>query len=52
MVFVTGHSHNTPGFSTQTLITDLASGATVDLERFAVMRNGQRILSPDFNFWA
>lgn len=50
-VFVTGHSYNTPGFSTQTLITDTASGATVDLESFTVTRNGQRIQSPDFNFW-
>ncbi|HKA50692.1 MAG TPA: hypothetical protein VKK19_13970 [Candidatus Dormibacteraeota bacterium] len=50
-VFVTGHSYNSPGFSTQTLITDLASGAAVDLERFTVTQNGQRIQSPDFNFW-
>jgi len=48
---VTGHSYNSPGFSTQTLITDLASGAAVDLERFTVTQNGQRIQSPDFNFW-
>jgi hypothetical protein len=50
-VFVTGHGYNAPGFSTQTMITDLASGSTVDLERFAVTRDGQRIQSPDFNFW-
>lgn len=50
-VFVTGHGYSTPGFSTQTLITDVASGAGVDLERFTVTKDGQRIQSPDFNFW-
>jgi hypothetical protein len=50
-VFVTGHSYNTPGFSTNTVITDVATGASVDLERFTVSRDGQRISSPDFNFW-
>lgn len=50
-VFVTGHSYNTPGFSTNTLITNVATGASVDLERFTVTKDGQRISSPDFNFW-
>lgn len=50
-VFVRGHSYSDHGFSTQTLITDLASGAATDLERFTVTREGQRIQSPDFNFW-
>jgi hypothetical protein len=50
-VFVTGHGYNTPGFSTQTLIADLSSGATVNLEQFTVTRDGQRFQSPDFNFW-
>jgi hypothetical protein len=50
-VFVTGHSYSTPGFSTQTLITDVATGATVNLERFTVTKDGQRIQAPDFNFW-
>jgi WD40-like Beta Propeller Repeat len=50
-VFVTGHGYGTPGFSTQTLIRDVASGASVDLERFTVTKDGQRLQSPDFNFW-
>ena len=50
-VFVTGHSYNTPGFSTNTLITEVATGASVDLERFTVTMNGQRVQSPDLNFW-
>jgi hypothetical protein len=50
-VFVTGHSYNTPGFSTNTLITNVATGASVDLERFTVTKDGQKISSPDFNFW-
>jgi WD40-like Beta Propeller Repeat len=50
-VFVTGHSYNTPGFSTNTLITNVATGESVDLERFTVTKDGQRISSPDFNFW-
>lgn len=50
-VFVFGHSYATVGFSTQTLLHDLATGATVDLERFTVTRDGQRLESPDFNFW-
>lgn len=50
-VFVTGHSYTQVGFSTQTLLTDTATGATTDLERFTVTRDGQQISSPDFNFW-
>jgi len=50
-VFVTGHSYNSPGFSTSTLITDVATGSSVDLERFTVTKDGQRIQAPDFNFW-
>jgi hypothetical protein len=50
-VFVTGHSYNTPGFSTQTLITDVTTGESVDLERLTVTKDGQKISAPDFNFW-
>lgn len=50
-VFVAGHGYADIGFSTQTLITDLRTGAVSDLETFAVTRDGQRIQSPDFNFW-
>ena len=50
-VFVTGDGYSTPGFSTRTVITDLSSGAGVDLERFTVTKYGQAFSSPDFNFW-
>ncbi|MFL5803599.1 MAG: hypothetical protein ACJ8CR_17880 [Roseiflexaceae bacterium] len=51
-VFVTGHSYNEAGFSTQTTILDTASGAMLgDLEQFTVWRNGARFQAADFNFW-
>ena len=51
--FVTGDSYASPGkFSTRTTIVDLAKGRPlVDLEKFAVTRDGERINSQDFNFW-
>jgi Tol biopolymer transport system component len=50
--FVFGHSYADANFSTQTTIIDVASGTPLgDLERFTVLGNGQRIRSPDFNFW-
>jgi hypothetical protein len=51
--FVTGDNYTTPGqFSTRTTILDLAKGKPlVDLEKFAVTKDGKRIQSPDFNFW-
>jgi Tol biopolymer transport system component len=50
-VFVTGHGYADLTFSTQTLITDLRTGAQVDLEKFSVTRDGTRIQRSDFNFW-
>jgi hypothetical protein len=50
-VFVTGHEYNQVGFSTETLLTDVATGASVNLERFTVTRDGQRFEAADFNFW-
>ncbi len=50
-VFVTGHDYSATGFSTETVITDVASGSEVNLERFTVTRDGQRIQAEDFNFW-
>jgi hypothetical protein len=52
-VFVLGHSYADSGFSTQTTLIDLTSGAVLvdDLEQFTVIRNGERFQSPDFNFW-
>ena len=51
--FVTGDSYTTPGqFSTRTTVLDMAKGRPlVDLEKFAVTRDGKRIQSQDFNFW-
>jgi hypothetical protein len=51
--FVSGDSYTTPGqFSTRTTILDLVNGRSlVDLEKFAVTRDGRRIHAPDFNFW-
>jgi hypothetical protein len=51
--FVTGDSYAAPGrFSTRTTIVDLAKGKPlVDLEKFAVTKDGERIDSQDFNFW-
>ncbi|HEX2032900.1 MAG TPA: hypothetical protein VHS99_01825 [Chloroflexota bacterium] len=51
-VFVSGHSYADGGFSTLTTLLDTASGELIaDLEAFDVLRDGQRISSPDFNFW-
>jgi hypothetical protein len=51
--FVTGDSYTTPGqFSTRTTVIDLAKGKPlVELEKFAVTKDGKRIQSQDFNFW-
>jgi hypothetical protein len=50
-VFVTGDGYNQVGFSTRTMLRDTATGATVDLERFAVTRDGERFQASDSNFW-
>ena len=51
-VFVTGHSYADGTFSTHTTIVDGTSGDELaDMESFAVYRDGERIQSPDFNFW-
>lgn len=51
--FVTGHSYAQAGeFSTSTTIVDMHSREPVaSLEEFEVFRDGERIDSPDFNFW-
>lgn len=51
-VFASGHSYSDIDFSTATIIIDLETGETLaDLEKFAVLRNGKRMRSEDFNFW-
>jgi hypothetical protein len=50
--FVTGHSYAQTNFSTQTLLVDPRSGATVaDLEQFTIMKDGAPFRAVDFNFW-
>jgi hypothetical protein len=50
--FVTGHSYLDPNLSTQTEIIDLRTQQSLgNLETFEVYRAGQRLQSPDFNFW-
>ncbi|SEI57990.1 WD40-like Beta Propeller Repeat [Arthrobacter sp. yr096] len=49
-VFVTGHSYATAGFSTATEIT-LPGGTSGNLEDFALMVNGERLVSTDRNIW-
>jgi hypothetical protein len=51
--FVTGDSYTTTGaFSTRTVVIDMASGKPItDLERFTVVKDGQRLDAPDHNFW-
>ncbi|MFK0005889.1 TolB family protein [Paenarthrobacter sp. NPDC090520] len=49
-VFVTGHSYATAGFSTATEITQ-DSGSLGNLEDFALMVNGERLLATDRNLW-
>jgi hypothetical protein len=51
-VFVTGHSYAPGTFSTQTTLYDMATGELLgDLESFEVVKDGELIKSPDFNFW-
>src|SRR5262245_45945549 len=51
-VFESGHSYAQEGFSTRTVVIDLAEGKVIrDLEDFAVWREGARIKAVDFNFW-
>jgi hypothetical protein len=51
-VFLTGHAYAATGFSTQTVLLDMASGDVLgELEQFATWRNGARFKAEDFNFW-
>ena len=52
-VFVSGHSYDSPGFSTRTSVLDTTTGRFVveDLETFTVTRDGAVIKKADFNFW-
>ena len=51
-VFISGHSYSSLDFSTETLLVDAATGATLaNIEAFDVSRNGQPVRAKDFNFW-
>ncbi|MBT2586295.1 hypothetical protein [Arthrobacter sp. ISL-95] len=49
-VFVSGHSYAAAGFSTATEIK-LQDGTSGNLEDFALMVNGERLLTTDRNIW-
>ncbi|MFJ5958508.1 TolB family protein [Paenarthrobacter sp. NPDC092416] len=49
-VFVSGHSYAVAGFSTATEITT-QNGGTGNLEDFALMVNGERLVATDRNIW-
>ena len=50
--FVAGHGYDDTSFATQTALIDMTSGEVLaNLEDWPVWRDGQRIQSPDFNFW-
>jgi hypothetical protein len=51
-VFVTGHGYDSVDFSTQTLLIDLDTGATIaDVETYEFFANGAPIREADFNVW-
>ena len=51
-VFVNGDSYAVAAFSTRTTLYDMAGGTSLgDLETFAVLKDGKRLQSADFNFW-
>ena len=51
-VFVNGDSYAGGAFSTRTTLFDMNAGTSLgDLETFAVLKDGKRIQSVDFNFW-
>jgi uncharacterized repeat protein (TIGR01451 family) len=51
-VFVSGHSYADAGFSTETTLINLETGAKIgNLEQFTLLRDGQRFRGIDFNYW-
>jgi hypothetical protein len=50
--FVTGHDYNSPGtFSTETLVTNLSGGPSVNVESFKLMVDGKQITAKNRNVW-
>ncbi|MBA2390783.1 MAG: hypothetical protein H0V67_11075 [Geodermatophilaceae bacterium] len=51
-VFVTGHAYTVAGFSTETLIYDLAAQEVIDnVEDWTTVREGQPVTAVDRNYW-
>jgi hypothetical protein len=50
--FVAGHAYATPGqFSTETLVTRLSGGPSINLETFRLTVNGRPLTNKDRNMW-
>jgi hypothetical protein len=49
--FVSGDSYAGASFSTRTVVTDLASASSADLETFTLVHEGRPITPHDRNFW-
>ncbi|WP_372593087.1 hypothetical protein [Actinotalea sp.] len=49
--FVTGHSYTTTGFTTQTIVHDLTSGDSFDIEEFTLVVDGEEVAPVDRNLW-
>lgn len=52
-VFVSGHGYGVAGFSTHTTFVSLKTGQPLvdNMEKFRVLRDGERFHEADFNFW-
>ena len=49
--FVTGHAYATTGFTTQTIIHDLGTSETYDIEEFTLLVDGAAVAPVDRNLW-
>jgi hypothetical protein len=49
--FVAGDSYEETRFSTRTVVTDLTTGRSLDLEDFTLVHGGQQVRPVDRNYW-
>lgn len=49
--FVAGDSYAATSFSTRTVVTELTTGTSLDLEDFTLLDKGRRITPTDRNYW-
>ncbi len=49
--FVSGDSYASANFSTRTIISELATGTNLDLEKFALVHRGTKVTPADRNYW-